>query len=338
MHHVANAPFSKPADWQHALQNAVTDAAELLQLLQLPDELLAGANAAAKQFPLRVPRGFVERMRPNDPQDPLLQQVLPLGRELEVVEGFSTDPVGDALAKAETGVIHKYHGRALLISTGACAIHCRYCFRRHFPYQGELAARQQWQTTLRWLDKNPHIEEVILSGGDPLSLSDQKLAPLIEGLAARKHIHTLRIHSRQPIVLPERITAALIAQLQASQKQIVMVVHCNHANEINGAVAQALNAMRQAQFHLLNQAVLLKGINDHLPALENLSRTLFAHGVIPYYLHSLDAVQGAAHFDVPLPQATQLHQALNARLPGYLVPKLVKEIAGEANKTPIHPI
>ncbi|MDD9893370.1 MAG: EF-P beta-lysylation protein EpmB [Gammaproteobacteria bacterium] len=323
----------QPQHWQTALQNAVKDPAELLALLQLPEELLPAAKLAAKQFPLRVPRGFVARMQSGDPHDPLLAQVLPLGAELIATPGFSTDPVGDTLAKADAGIIHKYNQRALLISTGACAVHCRYCFRRHFPYADEMAAKSSWQHSLQWLKQNPDINEVILSGGDPLSLTDAKLAPLMDGLAALPQIHTLRLHSRQPVVLPERVTEALIHTLKRSKKQIVLVIHSNHANELDQQVADALNLFHQAGIHLLNQAVLLKGVNDHAEALISLSRRLFSMQVMPYYLHLLDTVQGAAHFEVKLKKAKQIHKVMCANLPGYLVPRLVKETAGEPNKT-----
>lgn len=319
--------------WQRALQNAITQPAELLEVLGLPMALLPQAEAAAKQFPLKVPRGFVARMKVADTQDPLLKQVLPLGDELISTAGFSTDPVGDALAKAEAGIIHKYNQRALLISTGACAVHCRYCFRRHFPYDSEHAASNRWQKSLQWLQANPDINEVILSGGDPLSLSDSKLKPLMEGLAQLGHVTTLRIHSRQPIVLPERVTKSLIETLKLANKQLVLVVHANHANELDSTVAQALAIFKDAGATLLNQAVLLKGVNDNPTALVNLSRRLFELAVLPYYLHVLDAVQGAAHFDIPLSKSLQLHKEICALLPGYLVPRLVKETAGEPNKT-----
>jgi EF-P beta-lysylation protein EpmB len=319
--------------WQQSLQDAIKDPAELLQLLGLPSTLLPAAKLAAKQFPLRVPRGFVNRMRVGDVDDPLLKQVLPLGAELIAEDGYSHDPVGDSLAKAEAGVIHKYHQRALLISTGACAIHCRYCFRRHFPYAEEMAAKNRWQHSLEWLAENPKINEVILSGGDPLSLSDAKLKPLMNGLAQNPNVETLRIHSRQPVVLPERITEELIQTLKLANKKIVLVIHANHANEIDPSVSKALLTLHAAGIQLLNQAVLLRGINDSAEAQAELSRKLFANHVLPYYLHLLDAVQGAAHFDMETSQALAIHKALSALLPGYLVPRLVKEIAGEPNKT-----
>lgn len=329
--------LSPPATerWQQALQNAVTQPAELLAMLNLPMSLLPQAEAAAKQFPLKVPRGFVQRMRAKNPQDPLLRQVLPIGDELITSPDYFKDPVGDALAKAEAGIIHKYHERALFISTGACAVHCRYCFRRHFPYSSELAASNRWRDSLLWLHNNPNIHEVILSGGDPLSLSDSRLAPLMAGLSEIESVHTLRIHSRQPVVLPERVTSQLIETLKCAGKKIVLVIHANHANELDDTVAEALQQFKQAGAQLLNQAVLLKGVNDRSEALIELSQRLFECDVLPYYLHTLDPVQGAAHFDVPIATAKQLHLSMSAKLPGYLVPRLVKEIAGEPNKTPL---
>lgn len=327
------AEITVASDWQKSLQQAISDPAELLDILGLDSQWLPAAKAAAEQFGLKVPLSFVNRMQRGDINDPLLRQVMPLAKELETHPDFSTDPVGDALSKAEAGIIQKYKHRALLISTGACAVHCRYCFRRHFPYSDELAAKGRWKTSLDWLSQQTDIQEVILSGGDPLSLTDAKLLPLMEGLADIPHIHTLRIHSRQPVVLPDRVTPSLINTLKKSRKKIIVVIHANHPNELDDSVAAGLNSFSQAGFQLLNQAVLLAGINDQAETLTELSRRLFAANVLPYYLHLLDKVKGAAHFDVPEAQAIQLHQAITAELPGYLVPRLVKEQAGEQSKT-----
>ncbi len=321
--------------WQAAYRDAVSDPLELLDLLGLPHSLLG--PAAHAQFPTRVPRSFVARMRPGDTNDPLLLQVLPLHAEMDAVPGFNLlDPVGDSLAKSATGVIQKYRGRALLITTGACAIHCRYCFRRHFPYAEESAAGGQWSDTLQALQADETIDEVILSGGDPLSLSTRKLRELTEGLRGTAHIRRLRIHSRLPVTLPERIDEEFIAWLAELPWPVTMVVHANHANEFDAQVDHAMKALRAANVTLLNQAVLLKGINDSVDALRNLSERGFEAGVLPYYLHVLDKVQGAGHFAITDEQAIALHQELATQLSGYLVPKLVREIQGHSGKTPIH--
>jgi EF-P beta-lysylation protein EpmB len=291
--------------------------------------------AAAKDFALRVPRSYVARMRKGDPNDPLLLQVLPVAAETEVVEGFVTDPVGDMNRRAAQGLLHKYQGRALLVTTGACAVHCRYCFRRHFPYGDESALQQGWQPALDHLRADPSITEVILSGGDPWSLSDRRLKQLTDALQGIPHIGRLRVHTRYPIVLPERIDGGLLAWLQGLRLQKVVVMHANHAREIDASVRLACRKLSEAGVTLLNQSVLLKGVNDSVTALAELSEALFETHVLPYYLHVLDKVRGAAHFDLPESRALQLHQELTARLPGYLVPKLVREIAGAPAKTAV---
>lgn len=321
--------------WQQLLADAVTDPRELCTLLDLDLALVLPAIAAAKDFALRVPRGFVARMRKGDPNDPLLLQVLPVGAESQVVEGFVSDPVGDMNRRAAQGLLHKYQGRALLVTTGACAVHCRYCFRRHFPYAEESALQQGWQPALEHLRADPSISEVILSGGDPWSLSDRRLKQLTDALQAIPHIRRLRIHTRYPIVLPERIDAGLLDWLRGVRLQKVVVMHANHAREIDESVRQACQQLSAAGVTLLNQAVLLKGVNDRVAALTDLSEALFETHVLPYYLYVLDKVQGAAHFDLPEARAVQLHQELTAQLPGYLVPKLVREIAGAPAKTAV---
>ncbi len=328
------APTSQPR-WQHALAQAVTDPAELLELLQLDPALLPAARAAAKLFPLRVPRGFVARMQVGNPADPLLRQVLPLAQELQQTPGFITDPVGDLASRIAPGVLHKYAGRALLIATGACAVHCRYCFRRHFPYGEELASSAHWHNAVAALRTDASIHEVILSGGDPLSLNDRRLRELTQQLASIPHLKRLRIHTRQPIVLPERVDAGLLAWLNSTRLQTVMVLHANHAQELDVAVQQACRSLLDHGVTLLNQSVLLHGINDSVAALTELSESLFAAGVLPYYLHLLDRVQGAAHFEVSETQAQTLLRELVTALPGYLVPRLVREIPGHASKTPV---
>lgn len=321
--------------WQRDWQAAITDPATLIQQLGLDPELLSGANAAASEFALRVPPSYLQRIRPGDPDDPLLRQVLPLGTETTLTPGFDNDPVGDFACLHDGGVIHKYQGRALLIATGACAINCRYCFRRHFPYADANASTQQWRQALAYLRADTSIHEVILSGGDPLSLNDRRLAELAQALDDIAHLRRIRIHSRLPVVLPSRIDSALLEWLAKSRLQAVMVVHANHANELSDEVAQAMQALSQQGIRLYNQAVLLAGVNDTTEALINLSERAFALGIQPYYLHLLDRVQGAAHFAVDQPTASALMRELATQLPGYLLPRLVKEIAGAPWKVPI---
>ena len=325
----------QPPGWQQLWREAVRDPRELLSMLAL--DTLAGriSEAAAQQFPLRVPRGFVARMRTGDPDDPLLRQVLPMDAEDRFVEGFALDAVGDGAARAGTGVLRKYRGRALLVATGSCAIHCRYCFRRHFPYAEDTAAANGWREAVRLIAADRDIDEVILSGGDPLSLATPKLAELTAALADIPHLRRLRIHTRLPVVLPERVDAALVGWLRSLRWPTTVVVHANHAREFDEAVDAALARLRSTGALLLNQAVLLRGVNDSVEALAALSERGHAAGVLPYYLHQLDRVQGAAHFEVPDARAMALHRSLAARLSGYLVPRLVREVAGDPGKRPM---
>jgi EF-P beta-lysylation protein EpmB len=325
----------RSADWKNALSTAIRDPAELLALLELPRDLLTPAREACSEFSLRIPRGFVARMGKGDPDDPLLRQVLPARDELVAVPGFAPDPVGEEAALRAPGLLHKYRGRALLVTTGACAIHCRYCFRRHFPYGAENPAREEWRGALEVLAADDTIHEVILSGGDPLLLEDGRLEQLVRRLEALPHLRRLRIHTRVPVVLPERVDAPLLAWLGATRLQKVVVIHANHPREVDDSVAAALERLRGAGATLLNQAVLLRGVNDHAPTLARLSEALFALGVLPYYLHLLDRVSGAAHFEVPEEEALRLLRELRAALPGYLVPRLVREIAGRPFKVPV---
>lgn len=321
-------------DWHTEMAQAVSDPVELISILKLDKSLfLDKARQASQVFPLRVPRGYIARMEKGNPDDPLLKQVLPLGVELSPVKGFITDPVGDLEAMVIPGVLQKYHGRVLLVTTGACAIHCRYCFRRHFPYVNTRTPNEGWNPALDYIASDPGIHEVILSGGDPLSLSDQRLAKLVDGIEKIRHVTRLRIHTRLPVVLPERINHSLIQLLHASRLSVVMVIHANHPNELYPPVTQALSKLESGGIRLLNQSVLLKGINDHPETLVSLSEKLFEAGVLPYYLHLLDRVDGAAHFEVTEAEAKTLLQTLNSLLPGYLVPKMVKEIPGNTGKT-----
>ncbi|MGD8939284.1 MAG: EF-P beta-lysylation protein EpmB [Gammaproteobacteria bacterium] len=330
----SSAAFWQGHSWKKALADAIKDPRELFDLLDLPRHYLAAAEEVAGIFPLRVTHSFVARMQAGDIDDPLLLQVLPLHLENQLMPGYNTDPVGDLLASKSPGVIHKYHGRVLLVTTGACAVHCRYCFRRHFPYSAANPAVDDWRQALQYIAGDTSICEVILSGGDPLSLGDQKLLRLVSLLAQIPHVSTLRIHSRLPIVLPQRISETFIARLTEFGLQIIMVIHANHANEINTEVADSLEQMRRYGIPLLNQSVLLRKINDSAPTLAALSRTLFANGVMPYYLHTLDAVQGAAHFAVDRHHTQAMYDELSRLLPGYLLPKLVTEHAGAEYKTP----
>ena len=321
--------------WQRLWREAVRDPIELLALLGLEPAAMGISIEAARQFPLRVPRGFVARMRRGDPRDPLLRQVLPLDAEMRPAPGFSLDAVGDGAASAGDGVIRKYNGRALLVATGSCAINCRYCFRRHFPYAEQTASASGWSAALARIARDESIEEVILSGGDPLSLTDAKLAALTDGLRALPHVRRLRLHTRLPVVLPERIDAGFTAWLGSLPWPVAVVLHANHANEFDEDVDAALARVRGTGASLLNQAVLLRGVNDSVDALADLSTRGFAAGVLPYYLHQLDRVEGAAHFEVPDARARELHAGLAARLSGYLVPRLVREVAGDTGKRPL---
>ena len=323
--------------WQTEMADSVRDPGELLALLDLDPRWLEPARRAASTFPLRVPRAFIGRMRKGDPTDPLLRQVLPLGQEMDEVPGFTRDPVGDLPSVAARGLLHKYQGRVLLITTGACGVHCRYCFRRHFPYAEENARSGEWQQALDYLKGDVSINEVILSGGDPLTLSDERLTQLVRSLEDIPHIKRLRIHTRQPVVLPSRVDDSLVGWLKACRLQKVVVLHMNHAREMDEAVRTACAKLREAGVTLLNQTVLLRGVNDSAEALRELSEALFAAGVLPYYLNLLDPVAGAAHFDVPEAEALELMAAIRARLPGYLVPRLVREVPGAPSKMPVTP-
>lgn len=322
------------SDWRQLWREAITDGRELLAMLGLAhlSGYLPDDDAG---FALRVPRGFAARMRHGDAADPLLLQVLPQLAETEVVPGFDLDAVGDMAARSAHGVLHKYQGRALLIASGACAVNCRYCFRRHFPYGEEIAAAAKWREALDYLRQHADVRELILSGGDPLSLSTAKLTELSQGMAGIDHLRRLRIHTRLPVVLPERVDDALCTWLRALPQQKVVVIHANHANELDASVAAACERLRTAGVMVFNQSVLLRGINDSADVLEDLSERLFACGVVPYYLHQLDRVQGAAHFEVDDARALELVADLRARLPGYLLPRLVREVAGDEAKRPL---
>ncbi len=320
--------------WQQAMADAIRTPEALLAALALTPAQLPAIFNGGDQFPLRVPHSFVARMKQGDPDDPLLRQVLPLSQENELTQGYLDDPVGDLNASETPGLLHKYHGRALLITTAACAVHCRYCFRRNFPYQQQNAAASQWDETIRYIEQDTSITEVILSGGDPLALSDQRLAALSNKLDQIPHLTRLRIHTRLPVVIPARICDSLITWLNSSRLSPVVVVHINHPNEIDNDLHEALQWLQTVpRITLLNQSVLLQGVNDDSKTLIALSEALFTSGVHPYYLHLLDKARGTAHFDIPLARATTIFDEIHAKLPGYLVPRLVQEQAGASGKT-----
>ena len=322
-----------PAEWQQEYQNAVRDPVELCQILQLPHSFHEAAKAAAASFPVFATASYIRRMRRGDPRDPLLRQVLPVVNELESPESFSRDPVGDLDAKQRQGLLQKYDGRVLLITTGLCAIHCRYCFRRHYPYDEEPRALEQWQPALDQIADDQSIHEVILSGGDPLTLNDRKLTWLVEQLNAMPHLRRLRVHTRLPIVIPSRVNSELLDWMSNSRLAVYFVLHANHAQELDASVWQSVDKLRSTGAVLLNQAVLLRGVNDSFDALLALCESLSDRGVLPYYLHQLDRVSGAAHFEVPVEQGRALIRELREVLPGYAVPRYVQEIQGERGKT-----
>ena len=323
-------------NWQSQLSDLITDPFELLDQLDISSEqLLSGAILASDTFKLRVPRAFVDKMQKADAFDPLLLQVLPHHLELEDHPEFVTDPLGEEEANQLPGVLHKYQSRFLLTLTGACAVHCRYCFRRHFPYQENLPKNDDWPQIQEYIKQHPLINEVILSGGDPLTLSNRKLKIWVERLESLPQVKILRIHSRVPIVIPNRIDEELLSLLENSRLRVIMVVHSNHAAELDDFTCNQLHKLSLRNVTVLNQAVLLKGVNDSAQTLVKLSQRLFDARVMPYYLHVLDKVKGAQHFDLESPKVDRLYEEVLASLPGYLVPKLVREIAGENNKTPL---
>ena len=328
--HLSSQPAEK---WQESLSDLITDPRELAQFLQLDERLHPVGEQALAQFPLKVPRAFAERMEKGNWRDPLLRQVWPSLREEQTAPGFETDPLRERHYNPRPGLLHKYRGRVLLIAAPHCAIHCRYCFRRDFDYRENTPARRDWRGALDYIRADAGIEEVIFSGGDPLALADGQLRWLVESVSEIPHVATLRIHTRLPVVIPERVTAPLLAMLQGCRQRVVVVIHCNHAREIDSQVAGALAALHRSGTTLLNQAVLLKGVNNDAAALSRLSKRLFAENVLPYYLHLPDRVAGTHHFDVMLEEAEAIMRQLQAELPGYLVPRLVREDPGEPAKT-----
>ena len=323
------------AQWQQELAECVTALDELLVLLQLKTSGIKAHCDPNPSFRLQVPRSFIARMRVGDPNDPLLRQVLPLQEEHSTVTAYNNDPLAERDANPIPGLLHKYHGRVLLTMASRCAINCRYCFRRHFPYQVNQIGQTQWLQIVNYIEAHTEVEEVILSGGEPLLHKDETLSKFINALAQIPHLKWLRIHTRLPVVIPSRVTASLVDLLDKTRLQVVMVMHCNHPQELDNTVQQAWQRLKSSNIHLFNQTVLLKGVNDEEQTLIALQKSLFAAGVMPYYLHQLDKVQGAAHFAVDNKRAKALQQYLREHLPGYLVPRFVVEQAGQRSKMPL---
>ncbi|NVJ57301.1 MAG: EF-P beta-lysylation protein EpmB [Vibrionaceae bacterium] len=321
-------------NWLKQLANGISDPQKLLEYLEIDPEPWQNGFDARKLFAQRVPQSFVERMQKGNPFDPLLRQVLPLSAEFEVHPGYSNDPLQEQNNDIP-GLLHKYRNRALMIVKGGCAINCRYCFRRHFPYQENKGNKTTWQQSLDYLAQHDELNEVILSGGDPLMAKDDELQWLIDHIADIPHIKRLRIHSRLPVVIPARVTDGLASLLAGTRLQVILVTHINHAQEINQELSDALSKLKQVGVTLLNQGVMLKGVNDNVDAQVQLSEALFDSGVLPYYIHVLDKVQGAAHFFISDQQAKTIMAGVIERVSGYLVPKLTREIGGRSSKTPL---
>ncbi|WP_312416510.1 EF-P beta-lysylation protein EpmB [Pseudescherichia sp.] len=335
MAHIVTLNTPSREDWLVQLADVITDPDELLRLLNIDaDENLLAGRAAKRLFALRVPRAFVARMERGNPNDPLLRQVLTSQEEFVAAPGFSTDPL-DEQHSVVPGLLHKYRNRALLLVKGGCAVNCRYCFRRHFPYADNQGNKRNWQAALDYISAHPELDEIIFSGGDPLMAKDHELEWLLTQLEAIPHVKRLRIHSRLPIVIPARITDTLASRFARSSLQILLVNHINHAQEIDASFRQAMATLRTAGVTLLNQSVLLRGVNDSAQTLADLSNALFDAGVMPYYLHVLDKVQGAAHFMVTDDEARQIIRELLTLVSGYMVPRLAREIGGEPSKTPL---
>ncbi|MGB0937452.1 MAG: EF-P beta-lysylation protein EpmB [Colwellia sp.] len=321
--------------WQKDLRAVITDPHNLLESLDIDPQAYLEHFSARKLFPVRVPVPFIKRMEKGNFNDPLLKQVMPLSNEFILTDNYSTDPLDEHDTVAE-GLLHKYKNRVLMIVKSACAVNCRYCFRRHFPYKENSPNKKKWQEALNYISAHEEITEVIFSGGDPLMANDEHLQWLVEQLEKINHLKRLRIHSRLPVVIPNRVTSKLVHLLKRTRLKTTFVFHINHPNEIDDTFISAIELFKEARIPLFNQSVLLKGINDDATTLVKLSEDLFDNGIQPYYLHLFDAVQGAAHFDIPEKDAVAIAQEMMANLPGYLMPKLVREIANEANKTPIN--
>ena len=329
------APSWHTEDWQFLLSSSIRCPETLWKRLQLPLHTLPAGLQGHGMFPLRVPEPYLDKIKPGDLEDPLLKQVLPVSAESESRPGFITDPLGERLANPQSGLLHKYQSRVLLVLSGACAINCRYCFRRHFPYQDNRLSSQDFAGIEAYLFQHPEVNEVILSGGDPLVVSNARIGKLLNIMEKVPTVSRLRIHTRLPVVIPQRVDAGLINSLANTRLNCVLVTHSNHPDELDPVFDQAMLALREVGVHLLNQAVLLRGVNDDASVLANLSERLFQAGVLPYYLHLLDPVAGAHHFDVPEGEARKLMHSLHQQLPGFLIPRLVREISGKSGNTPI---
>ncbi len=324
--------------WQEAVRCAIRQAQTLLSALGLPLDLYGNepeTSATNHKFPLFVPWEFVARMQAGRADDPLLLQVLPRASERLDAPGFASDPVGDLDSEVVPGLLKKYRSRALMVTTGRCAVHCRYCFRREFPYDEVPKSPAAWQVAIDAIAADETVEEVILSGGDPLMLADSSLKWLVTQLNAIPHVVRLRIHSRTLVVIPQRICQELLEWIDLARMPVVMVTHINHPNEIDHALRSALGRLRDRRVMLLNQSVLLRDINDSVETLRQLSTGLLSAGVLPYYLHQLDRVRGAAHFEVPIEEGRRIVSELRTQMSGYGVPEYVAEIAGQASKTPL---
>ena len=327
------APTWHTEDWQFLLSGSIRCPETLWQRLQLPLHSLPAGLQGHNAFALRVPEPYLAKIEVGNPDDPLLRQVLPVQAETQPRDGFIADPLGERQVNPQGGLLHKYHSRVLLVLSGACAINCRYCFRRHFPYEDNRLSSREFDQVAAYLQAHPEVNEVILSGGDPLVVSNGRLDKLLKTIEQVPTVKRLRIHTRLPVVIPQRVDAGLLDCLGNTRLDSVLVTHSNHPRELDGLFDQAMAALRQAGVHLLNQAVLLRGVNDTAEILTNLSERLFQAGVLPYYLHLLDPVAGAHHFDVPEQEARQLMCALHRHLPGFLIPRLVREISGKSGKT-----
>ena len=330
-----NSAAKQQQSWNQVLASATKTVEALLVEVAVPLSELNLRQQACVEFPLLVPQPFINKIEKGNALDPLLLQVLPQSAELEEAPGFIDVPLAEKHSNLQKGLIHKYHGRVLVLLSTGCAVNCRYCFRRHFPYQENRMNKNDWQATLDYVAQDPSIEELILSGGDPLMLNDQQIEKFISQAEQIPHLQRLRIHSRLPVVIPQRITKNLVKTLQACRFDCALVLHINHAREIDSVLISHLNTLKQAGITLLNQAVLLRGVNDSVAAQTDLSKRLFHAGVLPYYLHLLDKVKGAHHFEVSESAAIKLHHQLVSTLSGFLVPKLVKEEAGKKSKTPV---
>ena len=326
-------PISITPDWKLQLSQAVSSIDELLACVNLSTKQLSISQQASNEFALKVPKPFIARMQPGDPKDPLLLQVLPVVAETLAADGYNHDPLEESHHNPIPGIVHKYANRLLLVISPACAINCRYCFRRHFPYDENRQSRAQWQSALDYIRADNNINEVIYSGGDPLAANDNFLAWLTQQIADIAHVKRLRIHTRLPVVIPARVDQALLNWATATRLKVIVVLHINHANEIDAEVVTAIEKLLDAGIHVLNQSVLLQGVNDSATTLAELSETLFDCGVMPYYLHLCDPVAGAQHFDLDEAIARQIYTQLQTLLPGFLLPKLVREISGRQSKT-----